>query len=503
MSISSTPVLLNYVNAAIHLVEAETRMAELFRDEILAAALDFYHPLSICPSRGDLGAPIERFIVETPAEHGYPPVAPGSVSFYDVLHDLELVFQLSEFRDNTFNFAHTFFQHFGVSRAERECQLRVDVPDVPWPVPIRGALTLVHGDWASASTFYGLRVLGLDNDQRWVVQTDGQTYWVRDFAYGLCYEVSVEMLRAGTTLDQIVRQPEFFDRRGEMAIPLVKRFTLGEGGDWQFPYAPGELVETRHAMWRNVAHMARETAKAKRAVSDLWADYDGVPAFRRFHRLDDASSLGEHGDSGDNALGLYREVSTEDSDADSSDDESDAPSSPPGLEEPDWSESRDDAGDEEDDDEESDDEESDAESDSSVEYRPRRPRVYVRTYAASTVTSMAMWSDEGGAGGGSDMEVDSANEREPLLRDRAVERARAWVAVSTRACAYREHRGATERRRARLVRSDEDPVRVGHYSPSGIGSGAGSSSSSDEESDIGEQRELAFAEPSDFDNVDI
>ncbi|EJD34483.1 hypothetical protein AURDEDRAFT_176481 [Auricularia subglabra TFB-10046 SS5] len=498
MSLSLPPALVNHVHAAVHLAETQdSRVAERFRDEIFAAALDFYHPISVGPARGNFGAPIERFLVETPSERAYPPVDPGTVAFYDVLHDLELVFQLSEFYDRSFNFARTFFEHFGIGVAERQCELRVDVPDVPWSIPVRGALTLVHGEWASASTFYGLRVLGLDNDQRWVVQTDGKTYWVRDFAYGLCYEVTVDMLRNGTTLEHIVREPEFFDRRGEMAIPLVKRFNLHEGDDWQFPYAPGERVELRHAMWRQVAKIAREHAQAKRVVSDRWADYDDVPAIRRFHRLDsgEGSRAGDGGES--NSLGLYREVSLDDDKDEGA--SQDAPSSPPDLDDPHWSDV-----DLRDDEAESEDESGDESSDESDEPRPRiirRPRVYARNCATSTVTSMAMWSDGSSAACASDMDVDGGEERESLLRIRSAERARAWVAVSDRAHLYREHRSAVERRRARVVRADADPILAGHYSPGGVGTSACCSSTSEEESDIGDQREIAFAEPTFDDDV--
>ncbi|EJD32541.1 hypothetical protein AURDEDRAFT_178371 [Auricularia subglabra TFB-10046 SS5] len=494
MSLTLSPALVNHVHAAVHLAETQdSRVAERFRDEIFAAALDFYNPISVGPARGNLGSPIERFIVETPSERAYPPVDPGTVAFYDVLHDLELVFQLSEFRDCSFNFARTFFEHFGIGVAERQCELRVDVPDVPWSIPVRGALTLVHGEWASASTFYGLRVLGLDNDQRWVVQTDGKTYWAHDFAYGLCYEVTAEMLRNGTSLEHIVREPEFFDRRGEMAIPLVKRFTLREGDDWQFPYAPGERVELRHAMWRQVAKIAREHAQAKRVVSDRWADYDDVPAIRRFHRLGTGEGSGVEDGGESNSLGLYREVSLDDDDNEGS--SQDAPSSPPGLDDPHWSDV--DLGDEE---AESEDESSD-ESDKPRPRIIRRPRVYARNCATSTVTSMAMWSDGSSAACASDMDIDGSEERESLLRISSAERARAWVAVSDRAHLYREHLSAVQRRRARVVRADEDPVLVGHYSPGGVGTGACCSSTSEEESDIGDQREIAFAEPTFDDDV--
>ncbi|EJD38125.1 hypothetical protein AURDEDRAFT_172762 [Auricularia subglabra TFB-10046 SS5] len=467
---SITPALLNYVSTAVHIVEAETRMSELFRDEILAAALEFYNPLSTCPSCGNLGAPADRFLVETPSERTYPPVAAGTVSLYDALHDLELVFQLSEFCDGTFDIGRTFFEHFGIPVDERQCPLRVDVPDLPWVIPVRGVLTLINGEWASASTFYGLRQLGLEYNQRWVIQTDGKAYWARDFAFGLCYEVTVKMLRGGTTLEHIVHEPEFFDRRGEMAIPLVKQLTLGPGDDWQFPFVPSERVETRHAMWRQAAKLAQEYAQAKHVVADQWAAYDGIPAIRRFHRVDNAGSRSGASDPGEdeppvcNSLGLYREVSTTDPDSSSS--SSSELSSLPSMDAPDWSET----------------EGADADDDGSEHsYRLRRPRVYVRTAAASTITSMAMWSDNDGNGSVdvSDMDVDDGAEQRPLLGDDvAAARARDWVAVSSRARVYHEHRNATERRRARVVRADEDPVLL-------------------------VERERTFAEPDDFDDIDF
>ncbi|EJD46669.1 hypothetical protein AURDEDRAFT_164126 [Auricularia subglabra TFB-10046 SS5] len=483
MSIAAATPLLNYVHAAICLAEAETHMLELFRDEIRAAALEFYHPISCAPARGNLNAPEDRFLVAVPNDRGTPPIAPGTVVLYDVLHDVELEFPVSEFRDDDFNFARTFFFHYGIAVDERECELRVDVPELPWPIPVRGVLTLIDGEWAAASSHHALLQLGLERDQRWVLQTDGRSYWARDFAFGLCYEVTREMLSAGTNIERIVREPEYFDRRGEVNIPLDKRFHLSGGQDWQFPYVASEQVETRHVMWRQAAKLARDSAQAKRVVSDLWADYDGIPAVRRFHRLD---TIGRG--TSDNNLGLYRIYGNESDSSLSEESDEDSPDSMPELE----SEPGSDA------------EASSSEDERVAEYRPLR----TRAYNSSTSDSSRMWSSEDGdAVDSSDMEVDSDDEQQPLLAaEQSRVRAAAWVVESERARAYRAHRGDTERRRARVVRADADPVLVGHYEPGGVQPGSSSESGGDIEEDIGTARACAFFGDGDDDgfvNVDL
>ncbi|EJD36190.1 hypothetical protein AURDEDRAFT_174721 [Auricularia subglabra TFB-10046 SS5] len=469
MSITPATPLLNYVHAAICLAEAETHMLELFRDEVRAAALEFYHPISCAPSRGNLHAPEDRFLVAVPNDRGTPPIASGTVVLYDVLHDVELEFPVQEFRDDDFNFARTFFYHYGIAVDERECELRIDVPELPWPIPVRGVLTLIEGEWAAASSHHALLQLGLERDQRWVLQTDGRSYWARDFAFGLCYEVTREMLLAGTNIARIVREPEYFDRRGEMNIPLDKRFHLSDGLDWQFPYVASEQVETRHVIWRQAAKIARDSAQAKRVVSDLWADYDGVPAVRRFHRLD-----ASHRVSSGTALGLYRVYGNESDSSLSEESDEDAPDSMPELESEPGSGA----------------EESSSEDERAAEYRPIR----TRAYDSSTSDSSRMWSSEDGdAADSSDMEVDSDDEQQPLLAaEQSRARAAAWVVESERARAYRAHRGDTERRRARMVRADADPVLVGHYEPGGTQPGSSSESDGDIEEDIGTARTRAF-----------
>ncbi|EJD36663.1 hypothetical protein AURDEDRAFT_174262 [Auricularia subglabra TFB-10046 SS5] len=440
---------LNHVVTAAYVVEAEKGLAALLRDKVVAAALDWYNSLSCSPYRGNLTSPRERFIVETPESASIPGVASGYVSFYDVLHGVELEFRISDYRYDEFDFGQAYLQHYGISYAELERPIRYETPALPWGVPLRGALTYVDGFWIAGSTLQAAVEQGLDSRQRWILQTNGIEYWMRDRAYGLCFEVDRLALWQGTTLAAIIHGPEFFDGRGQLDVPLDKCYALEVGADWTFPFAVDERVETRALQWKALVKFRLAVARGNGDIGELWAAYHprGLAGGAR--------EPGRQYNAAGDDLFAYSALGLESVEQD--DEFEDVPlldargeptgesTGPPSLEsEPTSGSDGDDDGDD-----------------------LPRVRTYRRapSYDSSTSESERMWSSDSNARRYSDDAMDVDRPRgydtasEPEARGRPpTRRGLSFVAVQDRARAAVRRARAIERGRQRRIRAREDPV---------------------------------------------
>ncbi|EJD49839.1 hypothetical protein AURDEDRAFT_161393 [Auricularia subglabra TFB-10046 SS5] len=296
--------LLAFVHIAVHLAAPEAHGIQIRRQQLKSHLVRWHNPATAF--RRGLRDEERRFHIFAAGDADAPDPMPEYLVAYDEVREAELVFPVTAFSALGVDVGRAVYAHLGV--AERDLGRIFKLPGRPAPLvePIFGALTRIGTVWAVVRTVGDLVDCGGNDTDRWLLQTNGVEFWVRDQLYGTCYEIPLSELTEGITLAEALGRAELPPRPGTLMGREEKRctsFPADATRDWQLPQDPSVAEVTRRAEWmqfiaeRSARPFSRDAnyrpGQAGPLVErvfteeEIWAEYAPDDSYHQLRRFGD------------------------------------------------------------------------------------------------------------------------------------------------------------------------------------------------------------------------
>ncbi|KZV86457.1 hypothetical protein EXIGLDRAFT_752800 [Exidia glandulosa HHB12029] len=213
----------------------------------LAALCDYFSPYTAWAKH--YPSSDQRFAVVTNGHPLAPDVPPGYVGIYDRAFQWELLVPVDSFGPDGLDVASIVLDRAGIDELARQRLIRVDFK--PYGAPVGGhALTWI-GDrfWAVTSLSVAIEA-GLDDGERFLIQTDGARYVVYDQAFGFAFQVAISDLYEGLTVSDVYRKPMIFGWEGELWPPFCSSTRIYSSAYWTRSGYHTQSDYERDAKWK-------------------------------------------------------------------------------------------------------------------------------------------------------------------------------------------------------------------------------------------------------------